>query len=146
MPGETIVNKWVLIRIGLIALNAFPLYSPRVHAEKTFSWLELMIVFVFSFGAVPLLGLMLIMHRRWSKTGQVVAVQWSRPEWTKNPFALREPSQFFHLAGLISMFRGISQIGLQPELYSSPSIGFLFLTCGIGLWIGTWLSVFSFKR
>ncbi len=115
MPGEAIVNKWVFIRIGLIALNAFPLYSSKVNAEETFSWLELMIVFIFSLGAVPLLGLMLTMHRRWSETGQVVAVQWSRPEWTKNPIALREPSQFFHLAGLISMFRGFRKSGYNQN-------------------------------
>lgn len=135
------LNKWVFIRLALIALNAIPFSSSHAIVGGTFSWLELSAVFFFCSGAIPVMGLMVMMYGRLSGQIQGLAVQWTRPAWRKSPFTLTEPTQFFHLAAFILMSQGISQVIVGSEVYlNPPSTGTLFLTAGMGLWVGTWLS------
>jgi hypothetical protein len=139
--------KWVFIRLALIALNAIPFSSSHAIVGRTLSWFELSAVFFFCSGAIPVMGLMVMMYGRLSGQIKGLAVQWSRPAWRKSPFTLTEPTQFFHLAAFILMSQGISQVIVGSEVYlNPPSNGTFFLTAGVGLWAGIWLSALSFEK
>jgi hypothetical protein len=141
------LNKWVFIRLALIALNAIPFPSSNPVGAKTFSSLELSWVFLFSLGSIPVLGFMAMKYGKLSGTIQGFAVRWPRPSWRKNPFTLTEPTQFFHLAAFILISAGISRVLVGSEVYlNPPSSGTLFLTAGVGLWAGMWLSALSLEK
>jgi hypothetical protein len=140
-------NKWVFIRLALIAMNGIPFPSFNPVGAKIFSPLELSGTSLFSLGVVPVLGFMVMNYGKLSGTTQGFAVQWPRPSWRKNPFTLTEPMQFFHLAVFILIFLGVSRMLVGSEVYlNPPSSGTVFLTAGVGLWAGMWLSVFSFEK
>ena len=141
------LNKWVFIRFALIALNAIPFPAFNPVGEKTFSPLELSGIFLFSLGSILVLGLMAMNYGKLSGTIQGFAVQWPRPSWRKPPFTVTEPTHFFHLAAFILISLGISRVLVGSEVYlNPPSSGTLFLTVGVGLWAGVWLSALSFEK
>lgn len=141
------LNKWVFIRLALIALNAIPFPSSNPVGAKTFSSLELSWVFLFSLGSILVLGFMAMKYGKLLGTIQGFAMQWPRPSWRKNPFTLTEPTQFFHLAAFILISQGISRVLVGSEVYLNPlSSGTLFLTTGVGLWAGMWLSALSLEK
>jgi hypothetical protein len=140
-------NKWVFIRLALIALNAIPFPFSNPVGTQTFSALELLGVFIFSLVLIPVFGLMTMKYGKLSETIQGFAMQWPRPSWRKSPFTLTEPTQFSHLAALILISLGISRVLVGSEVYlNPPSGGTLFLTAGMGLWVGTWLSALSLDK
>jgi hypothetical protein len=141
------VNKWVFIRLALIALSAIPFSSSNPEGAKTFSSFELAGAFLFSLGSIPMMGLMVMKYGKLSGAIQDFAVQWPRPSWKKNPFMLSEPTQLSQLVAFILIFLGISRVLVGSEVYlNPPSSGTLFLTVGMGLWGGTWLSALSLEK
>jgi hypothetical protein len=141
------MNKWVFIRLALITLNAIPFASSNPVGAKTFSSLELSWVFLFSLGSIPVLGFMAMKYGKLSGAIQGFAMQWPRPSWRKNPFTRTEPTQFFHLAAFILIPLGISRVLVGSEVYlNPPSSGTLFLTVGVGIWAGVWLSALSLEK
>lgn len=140
--GGGAMNRWVVMRLTLLGLNAIPLSSSQSIGMTSISTLELAGVMAFCAPAVPAMGFMIRRAGRLTVEGQSPMVQWSRPSWSKSPFKLSEPTQFFHLAAFIFMSRGASsQLLLATDsLAARSSAGQLFLACGLGLWLGAWLA------
>ena len=133
------LNKWVLLRLALVVLNAIPLFASNAMG-KSFSVLELSGVFIFCAVVIPALGLMAMMYGKLAGGAQGLAMKWSLPSWRKSPFTLTEPTQFFHLAAFIFISQGVSQALVRQEMrVNALSTGSLFLVIGMGLWLGTWL-------
>lgn len=133
-------NKWTIVRIVLIAVNAIPFFSSN-EATQTLSYSELIGVFLVCLIAIPFLAFMLIVYISRASNQGLVAIEWSKPSWIKNPFTFTEPSQTLHLAAFLLMALGISRILTGPETITSPSSGSLFTAIGVGVWGGTWLAV-----
>src|SRR5678815_51774 len=91
------LNKWVFIRVALIALNAIPFPPSNPVGFKTFSPLELSWVFLFSLGSILVLGFMAMKYGKLAGTIQGFAVQWPRPSWRKTRSRLQSQRSFFIL-------------------------------------------------
>jgi hypothetical protein len=145
MLDHKMPNKWTIVRIVLIAVNAIP-FSRSNEVTQTLSYSEVIGVFSVCLFAIPLLAFMLTAYIARASNQGLVAIEWSQPSWMKNPFAFTEPSQLFHLAAFLFMALGISRILTGPETLISPSSGFLFTAIGVGLWGGTWLAAVLWSR
>ena len=95
------MNKWKFLRIALISFIAVsslltPL-EPKVNLA--INWSTLGVIFVFSFLAILFVVGMQVVNPLSAKV-------WHKPDWNCNPFSLKDPIQFFHLAAYIMLVQG----------------------------------------
>jgi hypothetical protein len=97
----------------------------------------LLLFFVFGVIAmVAVVGLQAINSRS--------AAVWTKPDWRVNPFSLKQPLQFFHMAGFYCIVAGFSAIvltqirhvtGLEPLFPAALGAGILIgIRCCVALY------------
>ncbi len=135
------MNKWKFLRIALISCVAvsslFTPLEPKVNLA--INWSTLGVIFVFSFLALLFVVGMQVVNPLSAKV-------WHKPYWNRNPFSLKDPIQFFHLAAYIMFAQGA--VVLSRLLFSSITFyleSLVPLVIGGGVLIGIKLAMHLFK-
>ncbi len=137
------MNKWLLIRLGLIAVSAAA-YSIQgavsAHAEPAID-LSALIIGLF-FGIIGLQFVLAIQFVNKKSAGV-----WEPPSWSENPFQIKQPIQFFHLGAwlfIVSSLVSVIQTWFKNPKFILDALMPLFI--GVGLLIGVQLSRALFRR
>jgi len=136
-------NKWLLIRIGLIAVSvaAYAIQGPvSAHAEPPIDMSALVIGFIFG-----IIGLQFVLAIQFvnKKSAEV----WEPPSWSENPFQFKQPIQFFHLGAWL--FIASSLASVMQTWFKNPKFildACMPLVIGVGLLTGVHLSRALFRR
>ena len=64
------------------------------------------------------------------------AAAWTRPGWHANPFSLKQPVQFFHMAGFYFIVVGLTAIALAQIRHLTGLEPFLPVALGVGVLVG----------
>ena len=134
------MRKWLNIRVAFILLSLMPIGNPSEGSLKL-NWPTLAMIFMFGSLWMSLALAFFRLVPQTSNVEKLFATPWTKPSWYQNPFDLYQPIQFFHLAGFVLMALGISRFLIGAW----PAPGAIFLTLGGGLWVGTWVSVFTHR-
>jgi hypothetical protein len=97
------MNAWLAVRAAVL-LSGMPGASSFIPGpESPFSGGSIMLLLMFfGFGVVAMIfvvGLQAINPRS--------AAVWTRPNWSVNPFSLKQPLQFFHMTGFYFIVVGL---------------------------------------
>ncbi|MEI8645502.1 hypothetical protein P4S60_07790 [Pseudoalteromonas sp. Hal040] len=135
------MNKWKFLRIALISIVAVSsLFSPlEPKVNLTINWSALGVIFVFSFLALLFVVGMQVVNPLSAKV-------WHKPDWNRNPFSLKDPIQFFHLAAYIMFAQGA--VVLFRLLFSNIPFyleSLVPLVIGAGVLIGIIIGMLLFK-
>ena len=127
------MSKWTTIRLALIAATLVASAFPATPPEQTEDIPVLFLIAVFVFGIVALLGVV-----GFQRFNPLSAKTWRYPDWSINPFLLREPLQFFHFGGYFMLASGlgtvISRMVFGPALSVSDCLPLAFglgILCGV---------------
>jgi hypothetical protein len=120
------MSKWIIIRTILI-IAAFVLSAVSGEGSKPTEDVPLLFLpIAFIFGVIALLFVVGVQRiNPWS------AKLWRYPDWSINPFQMREPIQFFHFGGYFMVASGAG--GLIHQAFT----GQLFFREGVLLTFGT---------
>ncbi len=137
------MTKWALVRVGFIfvgvVLGAWR--GPTLdHATPPIDGKALILTFI-----AGALGLQfLLSFQALNKKSSEV---WRKPSWKENPFSLRQPVQFFHLAGWFFVVSPLVTVALtwlnKPENILDALMPFFV---GIGILCGVQLSKVIYRR
>jgi hypothetical protein len=135
------MNTWFMVRAGLVGA-AFVLAALSTQALAPVGGASVpMLLAVFAFGIVGMLFIVGV-QRLNPRSARV----WRYPNWSINPFVLREPLQFFHLGGFFFLAGGAgSALG---QLFRGQALGLasLFLPAfGAGILIGVYACTFVYR-
>lgn len=136
-------NKWLLIRLGLIAVSsaAYAIQGPvSAHAEPPID-LSALVIGLF-FGIIGLQFILAIQFVN-KKSAEI----WESPSWSENPFQMKQPIQFFHLGAwlfIVSSLVSVIQTWLKNPKFILDAL--MPLVIGVGLLIGVHLSRALFRR
>ncbi len=136
-------NKWMLTRLGLVALggvSGLDITSPDTVAKSNVDWMACVILLlVCPIALLAVVGLQAI--------SPMSAPFWRWPSWSVNPLQAREPLQFFHLGAFFFMAGGVVGLGLLPFRDSAAApLAVSLLSIGIGLWIGVQLGIKVYRK
>jgi drug/metabolite transporter (DMT)-like permease len=137
------MTKWALVRAAFIVVGVvLALWQGPTsnHATPSIDGKALILAFVFG-----VLGLQfLLAFQALNKKSSAV---WRRPSWKENPFSLRQPVQFFHLAGWFFVVPPFVTVALtwlnKPEYILDALMPFCV---GIGILCGVQLSKVIYRK
>jgi len=136
-------NKWLLVRLGLIAVSAaaYAIQGPAsAHTEPPID-LSALIMGLF-FGIIGLQFVLAIQF-----INKKSAENWEPPSWSENPFQMKQPIHFFHLGAwlfIVSSLVSVIQTWLKSPKFILDAL--MPLVIGVGLLIGVHLSRALFRR
>ncbi len=137
------MTKWTLVRFAIIFAGVVLAVwqGPTTnHAKPPIDCEALILAFVFG-----VLGLQFILALQ--AVNKKSSVVWSTPSWKENPFSLKQPIQFFYLAGWFFVVPPFVTVVLtwlnKPEYILDSLMPFFF---GIGILCGVQLSKIIYKR
>jgi hypothetical protein len=135
------MNKSKFFRIALITcvavLSLFTPLEPKANPAINLSALG--VIFVFT-----ILALLFVVGMQ--VVNPLSAKVWHKPDWNRNPFNLKDPIQFFHLAAYIMFAQGA--VVLSRLLFSNIPFyleSLVPLVIGAGVLIGIKLAMHLFK-
>jgi len=137
------MHAWLYVR-GALVLVALVSGMVSTHASGVDTGLPLwQIAFaVFVFGVVGMLfviGIQAFNPRS--------ASLWGYPSWSRNPFTMREPLQFFHFGGFFFLAAGLGALVRAVFMRSGLSFEPVVFACwGAGILVGVWLCTVVFRR
>jgi hypothetical protein len=130
---ELVILKWIYIRVTFIAaafLSSALIIQVPTQAEDT-SIPFLIAAFIFG-----IVGLLFVVGMQ--RINPLSAKLWRYPNWSINPFQLREPLQFFHFGGYFMLASGagttLHQFFFGRALYTSDCLPIVFglgILCGV---------------
>ena len=132
---ESTDRRWLFARLGLCLVGlvqpAFLMDSVPDDFSKP-SW-----PFFFGLWAATCVGIIFVLG--FQKLNPRMDTPWESPSWTRCPFVLKQPLQFFHLGAWYFISIGIGS--LIVGLPRTPTNWFweLPLSCGSGVWTGVWI-------
>lgn len=126
------VNFWLIVRAvvllsGILDASSF---VPGAHSPFGGGTVTVLLIF-FGFGMVAMVlvvGSQAINPRS--------AAAWTRPGWHANPFSLKQPVQFFHMAGFYFIVVGLTAIALAQIRHLTGLEPFLPVALGVGVLVG----------
>jgi hypothetical protein len=136
------MNKWVIVRVVVLVLAA------AQGAMSGDNWLParpvtaLLLVGMLAYGviAVPVV----VWAQRLNPRNKPV---WHFPSWRRNPMTLRDPMQFFHMAGFVFLAFGLGVVGLNLWRHQPLRLPHAELPAfGIGMVIGSYLAALLFRK
>ena len=108
-------TNWTFFRMSLVAVAfiAGVLGAQAALVSERIPWITLLGMFAL---AIPAMLLVVGLQRinPWS------AGTWQFPDWSLNPFQLREPLQFFHFTGYLLLAAGLG--GIAGGLFGNHAI------------------------
>jgi hypothetical protein len=131
----TLDRRWLFARLGLCLVGlvqpAFALDSLPDNFSKP-SWL-----FFVEVWAMTTVAILFVVG--FQKINPRMDIPWESPSWTRCPFVLKHPLQFFHLGAWYFMSVGIGS--LIFGLMKTPTNWFweLPMSSGAGVWTGVWI-------
>ena len=135
-------NKWTYIRLLIVAVGVLSSAStPSLWsaAAPPIPWWSIpIILLVMPFALLHTVRLQARNPRSASK--------WRYPSWHVNPFLLKEPLQFYHLAAFFCIGVGSSACVLVLFVKDSLTpVPFFVLSTGVGMWLGVRLCPIVFR-
>ena len=136
-------HKWLYARIGLVTvggLSGISITSPEVVAKSNVDWSACVVLFlVCPFMLLFVVGIQAV--------NPLSAAVWRKPSWYINPFLVKEPLQFFHLAAFHFMVGGLVGIATLPfRSASAAPLAISLLSIGAGVWLGVGLCMLVFSK
>ncbi|GEM_PF-3525551 len=135
------MNRWTWVRVAVVAFSfVAALFQGSDSASVSSSdWGTLIASLVLT----PIALLIVIGIQRLNSRSAPV---WRYPRWSINPFTMKEPLQFFHLAGYVFLAGGVGYL-IRSTLNHMPMTleTLLWITTGIGVLIGIQLCVIAFR-
>ncbi len=135
------MNNWTTFRVSLVgvAFIAAAMGAQAALVSDKIPWVMLLGMFV---GAIPLMLIVIGLQRAnpWS------AKVWQYPDWSLNPFQLREPLQFFHFMGYLLLGAGIG--GIAGGMFGKNAItafNQILVASGAGQICGVYVSTILFR-
>jgi hypothetical protein len=132
------LRKWAFLKILIILYCASwgPIPSAFYSQDKLPE-----ILLIFSFTILASIGLITIqVYNPYSPPC------WKKPSLKANPFSMREPIQTFHFLSVCALSAGIKIFFQAVYLKIGNLEGARFLAMGVGLFLGTRLSILIFRR
>ncbi|HUO44928.1 MAG TPA: hypothetical protein VMT94_08495 [Burkholderiales bacterium] len=136
------MNKWKLLRVGLIsfvALSSF-LVPLGPQAKPSIDWSTLAIIFLFiPIGLLFVIGIQAI--------NPMSAKVWHKPNWNLNPMNFKDPVQFFHLGAYVMLAQGIvtlCRISFSNVLFYPEAL--LPIVMGVGMLFGIQIVMLVFRK
>jgi hypothetical protein len=139
---EVTILKWTYIRATLIVAtflsSAFITQAPAQSEDSPLPFL----VAAFLIGIV---GLLFVVGAQ--RINPLSAKLWRYPNWSINPFQMREPLHFFHFAGYFMLASGagaaLHQIFVGSTLHASDCLSLIF---GLGILCGVRVCTVVYKN
>lgn len=136
------MNKWVLVRLVAVVL---------VAAEGALSgdnWLPSRPVDVMWLSGMLAYGVIVVPLVVWAqRLNPRNKPNWHFPSWRRNPLSLRDPMQFFHMAGFLFLAAGLGVVG--RDLYFQVPLRLphgVLPAFGLGMIIGSYVSAQVFRK
>ncbi|HEX3835477.1 MAG TPA: hypothetical protein VHW25_00815 [Steroidobacteraceae bacterium] len=134
------MNKWVIVRVVALAAvaaeGAINLWVP----SRPVSGLMLLGMVAYGVIVIPVV----VWAQRLNPRNKPL---WHSPSWRRNPLTLRDPMQFFHMAGFAFVVFGLGVAGRlawlgQPLRLSHAELPAL----GAGIVIGSYVAAWLFRK
>ncbi len=137
------MSTWLPVRIALIAGSAISSFVPPLQpqASPPIDWRAVCLIFAFSvIGMLFVIGMQAINSRS--------SPVWTKPSWYENPFTLKNPLQFFHLAGYAMLASGgvfSARLLISGEPFFPESVVLVAMGAGSLIGVNLCMSVYKFK-
>ncbi len=134
------MNKWVIARLIVLAVAAAEGFLNGWLPERPVTVLLLAGMVAYGVVAVPVV----VWAQRLNPRNKPV---WHFPSWRRNPMTLRDPMQFFHMAGFVFLAfgLGVAALALRTGQPLRPAHAEL-PAFGIGMVIGSYLAARLFRK
>lgn len=133
--------NWKVFRMSVVAVvfGAGMLGAQAVLVSERIPWITLFGMFA---AAIPAMLVVVWLQRinPWS------AEVWRFPDWSLNPFLLREPLQFFHFTGYVIFAAGLG--GIIGGMFASSAItanNQILVAGGLGQLAGVYACTIVFR-
>jgi hypothetical protein len=134
------MNKWVIVRVVMLVVAAAEGAINRWVPERPVTVLLLVGMVAYGVVAVPVV----VWAQRLNPRNKPV---WHFPSWQRNPVTLRDPMQFFHMAGFVFVAFGLGVAGyslwlglpLRSQQAELPAFG-------VGMVIGSYVAARLFRK
>lgn len=136
------MNKWVIVRLLVVIVAAT---EGAINGEN---WLPArpvtvpLLLGMLAYGviAVPVV----VWAQRLNPRNSPV---WHFPSWRRNPLTLRDPMQFFHLAGCVFIAAGLGVAGRDLQMHVPLRLPHAVLPAfGVGMILGCYLAARLFRK
>jgi hypothetical protein len=133
------MNKWVIVRLVVVAAAAAEGALNGWVPDRPASLMLLIGMVAYGVIAVPVV----VWAQRLNPRNKPV---WHFPTWRRNPLTLRDPMQFFHMAGFVFIAFGAGVVGRDLWLGLAPRPPLAELPAfGIGIVIGSYVAARLFR-
>ena len=136
-------TKWYWVRVALVVCSFIigPFYTtPEAVSSSGVDWIaSLFVLIIMPFGMLFVISIQAL--------NPISAPEWRKPSWDINPFLLKEPLQFFHLAAFFFMACGIGAcLSLIFRGMEAAPLAVLLFSCGLSVWFGVQISMKIYKK
>ena len=136
------MRKWTWVRVVIVILSfAIALFpSPKTASVPPLDWEALLAaLLVIPIGLLFVVGIQRVNPRS--------APVWRYPDWSLNPFTMKEPLQFFHFASYVFLAGGVGHVIRVAVSSNQATLDDLFgAAIGVGLLIGVKLCAVVFRN
>ncbi len=134
------MNKWVIVRLVVVAAAAAEGVMNGWLPERPVTLLLLLGMVAYGVIAVPVV----VWAQRLNPRNKPV---WHFPSWRRNPMTLRDPMQFFQMAGFVFLAFGLGVVGLNLWHHQPLRLPHAELPAfGVGMVIGSYLAALLFRK
>jgi hypothetical protein len=134
------MNKWVIVRLVVVVAAAAEGVMNGWLPERPVTLLLLLGMVAYGVIAVPVV----VWAQRLNPRNKPV---WHFPSWRRNPMTLRDPMQFFHMAGFVFLAFGLGVVGLNLWRHQPLRLAHAELPAfGVGMVIGSYLAALLFRK
>jgi hypothetical protein len=128
-------RRWLFARLGLCLVGV--IQSPFLMDSMPDDFSKSSWPFFVEMWAMVSVGILIVVG--FQKINPKMDTPWEAPSWTRCPFVLKQPLQFFHFGAWYLMSAEIGS--LIFGLSKTPTNWFweLPLSSGAGMWTGVWI-------
>src|SRR3569833_1100756 len=135
-------HRWVYVKVGLIVVTFVAAWFGTNQDFDPGIPLPQLAAAVFALGVLGMLmviGIQAINPRS--------AAAWSYPQWTANPFSMKQPLQFFYFGGYFTLACGLGMLLQAMSAHAgAPRPAVVLTFFGAGLLAGGWCCTRVFRR
>ena len=134
------MNKWVIVRLVVLAVAAAEGVMNGWLPDRPVTPLLLAGMVAYGVIAVPIV----VWAQRLNPRNKPV---WHFPSWRRNPLTLRDPMQFFHMAGFVFIAFGLGVAGRDLRFGEPLRLPHAVLPAfGVGMIIGCYVAARLFRK